>query len=53
MVYDSAVDINNDKNLKVIRKEVANENGVLIFDPDFFRGDQQFFRGADNRLSEQ
>ena len=50
MVYDSSIDMQNDRNLKVIRKEVSHEQGVILFDPDLYKKDFELFKIAENPL---
>lgn len=37
MIYDSAPDLDFDKNLKQIRKEMNREPGSIVFDPAAYK----------------
>ena len=52
MVYDSSSDMQNDRNLKVIRKEVSHAQGVILFDPDLFKKEFELFSITENPLDE-
>ena len=53
MVYDSVTDMKNDKNLKVIRKEISQTKGAVLFDPDLFKKDLELFQTTINPLDEE
>lgn len=53
MVYDSVADMQNDKNLKVIRKEISQTKGAILFDPDLYKKDLELFQIATNPLDEE
>ena len=42
----------NDKNLKVIRKEVSIKKGVILFDPDLYKKELDLFKMPYNPLDE-
>ena len=53
MVFDGGKDLNFDKSLKVIRKEVAVLGGEFIFDPDSLKDEAKAYRVESSRLSEE
>ena len=42
----------NDKNLKVIRKEISATKGVILFDPDLYKKELDLFKMPQNPLGE-
>ena len=52
LVYEAQKDLKFDKNVKVIRKEIRNEGGQFIFDPDDFKEQAANFKVEEYRLPE-
>ena len=50
MIYDSAPDLDFDKNLKQIRKEMRGEPGSIVFDPAAYKQVQTFLTMEANKL---
>ena len=50
MIYDSTPDLDFDKNLKKIRKEISREPGKIIFDPSTYKSVETFLTMEANKL---
>ena len=50
MIYDSAPDLDFDKNLKKIRKEINRDPGQIIFDPSTYKSVETFLTMEANKL---
>ena len=53
MIYDSAPDLNFDKNLKQIRKELRGDQGSILFDPAAFTQIKSFLTLDSYQLSKE
>ena len=53
MIYDSAPDLDFDKNLKRIRKEISGEPGSIVFDPSSYKQVETFLTTEQNKLSRE
>ena len=53
MVYDAMEDMRFDRNLKTIRKEIAQPRGQFVFDPEDFKEDAKSFTVEAYKLPEE
>ena len=53
MIYDSVPDLDFDKNLKKIRKEMSREPGSIIFDPAVYKKLETFLTMEANKLPKE